>query len=86
MSRLDNHMATVHESLAPCPHCSILLVPAHIPRHVRTVHLRFRQRCVLCDRFISNVYKHWVCVHKVDHTDHSDCSCVTYSGPHGRQI
>ena len=52
VSRLDNHMASVHgATLVPCPLCSTLLVSAHMSRHIKTVHLHFRQRCVLCDRY-----------------------------------
>jgi len=82
VARLDNHMATVHSGVtAPCPYCAVLLVPAHLPRHVRSVHLGHRQRCVLCDRFMSNIHKHQRSVHRVSHTDHSDCECKLYLGP-----
>ena len=82
VSRLDNHMATVHHVVtAPCPYCAVLLVPAHLPRHVRSVHLGHRQRCVLCDRFMSNIHKHQRSVHRVTHTDHSDCDCELFLGP-----
>ena len=82
VSRLDNHMATVHQVVtASCPYCSVILVPAHLPRHVRSVHLGHRQRCVLCDRFMSNIHKHQRSVHMVTHTDHSNCDCKLFLGP-----
>ena len=82
VARLDNHMATVHSGVtAPCPYCNVPIVPAHLPRHVRSVHLGQRQRCVLCDRFMSNIHKHQRSVHRVSHTDHSDCDCELFLGP-----
>jgi len=82
VSRLDNHMATVHHVVtASCPICAVILLPAHLPRHVRSVHLGHRQRCVLCDRFMSNIHKHQRSVHMVTHTDHSDCDCELFLGP-----
>ena len=83
VARLDNHVATVHGgALSPCPLCSVSLLPAHISRHINAVHLGLRSRCVLCDKFISNLHKHLRSLHGVDHTDHADCSCIIYSGPH----
>jgi len=83
VARLDNHIATVHgQGLSPCPVCSVLILPAHLTRHIKAVHLGYRQRCVLCDKFFSNLHKHVKSLHGVDHTDHADCSCVTFSGPH----
>ena len=83
VARLDNHLATVHGgALSPCPLCRVRLLPAHLPRHINAVHLGLRTRCVLCDKFISNLHKHQRSLHGVTHTDHSDCSCVLYSGPH----
>ena len=83
VARLDNHIATVHcGGLSPCPVCSVRLQPAHLTRHINAVHLGLRSRCVLCDKFISNLFKHLRCLHGVNHTDHSDCSCILYSGPH----
>ena len=83
VARLDNHIATVHGGvLSPCPVCSVRLQPAHLPRHINAVHLGLRTRCVLCDKFISNLHKHLRSLHGVHHTDHSDCSCIIYLGPH----
>ena len=84
VARLDNHIATVHEvSLSPCPYCSILLGPAHLSRHIKTVHFRYRHRCVLCDRFISNVHAHNKSMHK---NSHKDPSCLKFSGPHSSKL
>jgi len=84
VARLDNHIATVHESsLSPCPHCSILLGPAHLSRHIKTVHFRYRHRCVLCDRFISNVHAHNKSMHK---NSHKDPNCLKFSGPHSSKL
>ena len=30
---------------------------------------------------MSNIYKHQRCVHRVSHTDHSDCDCQLFLGP-----
>ena len=83
VARLDNHMASVHGlGLSPCPQCGALILPAHLTRHIKTVHLGYRQRCFLCDKFFSNLHKHVRNLHGGDHTDHSNCDCPIFQGPH----
>ena len=70
VARLDNHVAAVHHNnLSPCPVCSLMIAPAHLTRHIKAVHLGYRQRCVLCDKFFSNLHKHVKNLHGADHTD-----------------